>query len=67
MNGSRFITLEDAKDPGWPWTTVKFRREMSFHARQFSTRYQTGRIVGGPWGVLSTFPGDPYIPVCFHL
>lgn len=62
-----FLTLEDAKDPGQPWATVKFRREMSFHVLQFSTHYQTGRIVGGPMGVLSTFSGDPYIPVCLHL
>lgn len=67
MHKSNFISLEDANDPGWPWATEKFKREVSFHVLQFSAHYQTGRIVWGHLDVLSTFPGDPYIPVCFHL
>lgn len=49
MHESDFTTLEDAKDPGWPWATVKFRREMSFHALQFTPHYETGKFLGALW------------------
>lgn len=50
MHESGGITLEVAKGPEWPWVTVKFRREVMFHALQFSSYYETGRIVRGPLG-----------------
>lgn len=34
MHESGGIALEDAKDPEWPWVTVRFRKEVTFHARQ---------------------------------
>jgi len=48
MHESGGIALEDAKDPELLLVAVRFRRDMMFHALEFSAYYYTGRIVGGP-------------------